>query len=252
MMSEMSMTVLLVFVLVAFVAGYVDAIAGGGGMLNLPTLLFFGVPAVSALAINKIAGVAGTSLAVLKYASKKQIDWQLVLWGIVPCFFASYLGGKFALGMSETLLNMLILFCIPIALWVVLKDNNTAEKNSKPATRNKIWLAVVPIGFYDGLLGPGTGSYMAIAVRKILHFDYVSATASIKPLNLVTNLGAVLVFLMADKILWQIALPMAVSSALGGWVGGRFAIANGAVFIRKLLVLVLVCMLILNLIKILY
>ena len=234
--------------LVAFLAGYIDAVAGSGGMLNLPALLFAGVPPVSALAVSKISAIAGTMLAVIKFTLSKRIHWRTVLIAALPCIIASYIGGKVALNISATVLAWAILICIPIALIMVLRDkvdNHEAEITNTP----KILMAITPIGFYDGILGPGTGTYMTIAVRKILKFDLLKATATIKPLNLLSNIGAAIAFILAGKVIWSIAIPMLIASSAGGWLGSHSAIKGGEVFIRKLLITVLTIMLVANLYK---
>jgi len=234
---------------IAFLAGYIDAVAGGGGMLNLPVLLFAGVPPVSALAVNKVTGVAGTTLAVAKYALGKQIQWKTVAYAAIPCLIASYIGGTLALKMPPTVLAWAILICIPIALVIVLQDKPIVSVNTPQDQPIKTILALSPMGFYDGILGPGTGTYMAIAVRKLLKFDLLKATATIKPLNLLTNIGAALAFLFEGKVIWTIAIPMIIASSLGGWLGGHSAINGGDKFIRRLLIIVLVIMLTANVIK---
>ena len=232
--------------LVAFTAGYIDAVAGGGGMLNLPALLFAGVPPVSALAVNKVSGIAGTTLAVTKYALNKQIHWRTVFYAAIPCLIASYIGGRLALHASATLLAWAILVCIPIALVMVLTDKPSKTQQKPEVSALKAISAVAPIGFYDGILGPGTGTYMAIAIRRVLKFDFLLATATIKPLNLMTNIGAGFAFLMAGKVIWSIAIPMILASMMGGWLGGHSAIKGGEKFIKRLLVVVLVIMLMAN------
>jgi uncharacterized membrane protein YfcA len=239
---------LLILVAVAFLAGYVDAIAGGGGMVLIPALLFAGVPAVSAMAVNKIVAIAGTSLAVIKYALAKQVHWRLVLWSLLPCLLASFLGGKLALSLSEEVLVWMILLCIPVALYFVLTGRKAQSDNSDHKI-TKAGLILSPIGFYDGLLGPGTGTYMTIAMRRFLSMDYLRATATTKPLNLATNIGAAIAFLLAGKVIWALAVPMLLANAAGAWVGSHFAIKNGDSFIRKMLVIVLVVMLVANVIK---
>ena len=246
--QELSHYWLLLLVLVAFVAGYVDAIAGGGGMILIPALLFAGIPAVSAMAVNKIVAIAGTSLAVVKYALAKQVDWRLVYWSLLPCLIASFLGGKMALSLSDELLSWMILLCIPVALYFVLSTHKS--KSDNPDTKiTKAGFILSPIGFYDGLLGPGTGTYMTIAMRRFLSMDYLRATATTKPLNLATNIGAAVAFLLAGKVLWVLAVPMLIANAAGAWVGSHFAVKNGDVFIRKMLLIVLVVMLLANVIK---
>jgi len=206
---------------------------------------------VSALATNKIVGFTGTLLAVIKYALAKKINWQLVGFTAIPCLGASYWGSQVALTLSDQVLAWMILLCIPMALFFVTRKSRVSEVKEIIV---KPWLsiaAITPIGFYDGLLGPGTGSYMAIAIHKLLKFNFLDATASVKPLNLLTNLGAAMGFIFAGKVLWSVALPMAACSALGGWLGGRSAIAKGDAFIRQMLLILLVVMLLANLFKML-
>jgi len=248
---ELSNYWLIGLVFVAFSAGYIDAIAGGGGMLNLPALLFAGVPPVSALAVNKVSGIAGTTLAVTKYALNKQIHWRTVLYAAIPCLLASYLGGRIALHASASVLAWAIIICIPIALLIVLMDKPTEQSAKIESSPVKTIAAIAPIGFYDGILGPGTGTYMAIAIRKVLKFDLLLATATIKPLNLMTNIGAGVAFLMAGKVVWSIAIPMILASMAGGWLGGHSAIKGGDKFIRRLLIVVLAVMLLANIYKML-
>lgn len=221
-------------------------------MLNLPALLFAGVPPVSALAVNKVTGVAGTTFAVIKYATKKQIHWHTVFIAAIPCLIASYIGGKIALGVSATVLAWAIIVCIPIALFIVITDKPSANKEPPITHPLKTASTIAPIGFYDGILGPGTGTYMAIAVRKVLHFDYLSATATIKPLNLLTNIGAAVAFLLAGKVIWAVAIPMIIASAVGGWLGSHSAVKGGEVFIRRLLIAVLIIMLLANIYKMIF
>lgn len=236
---------------IAFLAGYIDAVAGGGGMLNLPALLFVGVPPVSALAVNKVTGIAGTTLAVIKYAVNKQIHWRTVFIAAIPCLVASYIGGRLALNASATVLAWAILICIPIALVIIVTDKLVLKTDKTKVDPFKTIATLAPIGFYDGILGPGTGTYMAIAVRKVLKFDFLLATATIKPLNLLTNIGAGIAFLLAGKVIWSIAIPMIIASAVGGWLGGRSAIKGGEKFIKQLLIVVLVTMLLANAYKML-
>jgi len=245
---EFSIYWIIALAFVGFCAGYIDAVAGGGGMLNLPALLFAGVPPVSALAVSKMSAIAGTVLAVIKYTLSKKVHWKTVLIAAIPCLVASYLGGKAALNISASVLAWAIIICIPIALFIVLRDSNDSDE-PEVVDVPKTLMAITPIGFYDGILGPGTGTYMTIAMRKILKFDLLKATATIKPLNLFSNIGAAIAFILAGKVIWSIAIPMLVASSAGGWLGSHSAIKGGEVFIRRLLITVLTIMLIANLYK---
>jgi uncharacterized membrane protein YfcA len=201
LLQEIGIIWLLALMLTAFVAGYIDAVAGSGGMLQLPALLFIGISPVSALAVNKIVGFTGTLLAVIKYTIEKKISWKIVLYAAIPCLIASYLGGQLAMTLNATVLEWMILLCIPIALFFIFRPSNK-EQSIPIDSPTKTIFSISPIGFYDGLLGPGTGSYMAIAINRFLKYDFLTATASVKPLNLLTNLGAANAFILSVKVIW--------------------------------------------------
>ena len=252
LLHDISVTWIIGLMIVAFAAGYIDAVAGGGGMLQLPALLFVGVPPVAALATNKIVGFTGTLLAVIKYSLEKKVYWKLVFYAAIPCLIASFFGSQVAMLLNPEVLTWMMLLCIPIALFFVLQKNQDYDKSKAVDSSCKTIAVIAPLGFYDGLLGPGTGSYMAIAINRFLKYDFLTATASVKPLNLLTNLGAAIAFLLAGKVIWMIALPMAGASAFGGWLGGKSAITGGEDFIRKVLISVLVFMLLANIAKMLW
>jgi len=248
-LEEITLSWYVIFILTGFIAGYIDAIAGGGGMIQVPVLLFSGIPAFSVLATNKIASLFGTLMASIKYALNKKMSFRIVFIAIIPCLLASYTGTSLVMYLSEDIIAWAILISIPLALIFLLKKSQKKEKKEKDLSAKKIILCTAPIGFYDGLLGPGTGTYMTIAMKKFLHIDYIIATASTKPLNLITNLGSAIAFLMAGKILWTIAIPMAVANAIGAYIGSHYAIKGGEEFIKKVLIFVLIFMLVANVLK---
>ena len=254
-LQDLSLNWYIILIIIAFVAGYVDAIAGGGGMIQAPMLLLSGLSPIVVLAINKFASMSGTITATLKYAKHKKIIWSIALVAIIPCIIASYIGSNIIMFIDENIINWLILLSIPIAMIMLLKkrkNNDTNNDTKKSITKNIIIKATAPIGFYDGLLGPGTGTYLAISMNRYLGIDFLSATATSKVLNLGTNFGATVAFIIADKILWSVALPMAISSVFGGYIGSHYAIKGGEGFIKKFIVVMLVFMLVANIIKILF
>lgn len=242
---------LIVFIIIAFIAGYIDAIAGGGGMLQIPVLLLGGLPPITALATNKFVSMVGTSFVVIKYALHRLIIWRYILAAIIPCGVASIVGSQLAIITPDWALEITILISIAVALLVsiytrpVNQDSEQERKESRHA--NLSWLT--GIALYDGFAGPGTGSFMALANNRTLGYNLMVSTAIAKPINLVTNISATFVFVYFDMVVWSVAIPMLLANALGGWVGGHFAISNGAVFIRKVLIGVLTMMLSLHLWK---
>lgn len=249
-LQEITTLWIIVFMITGFVAGYIDSIAGGGGMIQVPVLLYSGIPPIFVLATNKIASLFGTLMATIKYFLSKKISFRIVAIGLIPCLLASYIGSKLVMYIPDYVIKWAILIAIPIALFFLLKKSKSiAEENTKLTNKNII-LATAPIGFYDGILGPGTGTYLTISMKKFLHLDYIVATASTKPLNLATNVGSAIAFMMAGKVLWMIAIPMAIANMLGSYIGSHFAIKGGEVFIKRVLIFVLIFMLIANIIKI--
>jgi len=245
-LEDITTSWIIIFIVTGFIAGYIDSIAGGGGMIQVPVLLFSGIPPIFVLASNKVASLFGTLMATIKYAASKKISWKVVSYAIIPCLVLSYIGSKLVMYVPDYIIQWAILLSIPIALIFLLKKSKEIKEENTKLSKKTIILSTAPVGFYDGLLGPGTGTYMTISMKKFLHLDYIIATASTKPLNLATNVGSAIAFLMAGKVIWFIALPMAVANVLGSYVGSHYAIKGGEKFIKKVLIYVLVFMLIAN------
>jgi len=248
--QELSVNWYIILILTAFVAGYIDAIAGGGGMIQAPMLLLSGLSPIVVLAVNKLASMAGTITATYKYARHKKIVWGIALVGVVPCIIASFIGSNIIMFVNEEIINWLILLSIPVAMIMLLKKRKN-HKETIQITKKRTILSTTPIGFYDGLLGPGTGTYMAISMNRYLGINFLHSTATAKVLNLGTNFGAVVAFIIAGKVLWSVALPMAGASIMGGYIGSHYAIKGGEEFIKKFIVVMLVLMLSANVIKLL-
>ncbi len=249
-LQEITTLWIIIFMITGFIAGYIDSIAGGGGMIQVPVLLYSGIPPVFVLATNKMASLFGTLMATIKYFLSKKISLKVVGVAIIPCLLASYVGSKFVMYIPDYVIKWAILIAIPIALIFLLKKSKDISEEKTKLTNKNIILATAPIGFYDGILGPGTGTYMTISMKKFLHLDYIISTASTKPLNLATNVGSAIAFVMAGKVLWMIAIPMAISNMLGSYIGSHYAIKGGESFIKKVLIFVLIFMLVANIIKI--
>ena len=252
MVTDIPISWILIFVFVGFIAGYIDSIAGGGGMIQVPVLLYSGIPPILVLATNKMAGMFGALMATIKYAKSKKVAWRVVLIAIIPCLLASYIGSKLVMYLPKSIIQWAILISIAIAMFALLKKSKNIKEENNKLTKTNIVLSTAPIGFYDGLLGPGTGTYLTISIKKFLGLDFLVSTASTKPLNFATNLGSVVAFFFAGKILWIVAIPMALANITGAYVGSHYAIKGGEQFIKKVLVVVLIIMLLANIIKALF
>ncbi|WP_428025830.1 sulfite exporter TauE/SafE family protein [Arcobacter sp.] len=238
------------FVIAGFFAGYIDSIAGGGGMIQVPVLLLSGLSPIHVLASNKMASLVGVLMATVKYALSKKISWKVVSIAIIPCLVASYIGSRLVMFVSDEIIKWAIIIAIPIALVFLLKKSKKIVEEKTEVNKKNIVLATAPIGFYDGLLGPGTGTYMTISMKKFLHLDYLVSTASTKPLNFATNVGSAIAFVAAGKVLWGVAIVLGLANIAGSYVGSHYAIKGGEEFIKKVLIFVLVFMLVANIIKI--
>jgi len=238
------------FVIAGFLAGYIDSIAGGGGMVQVPVLLLSGLSPIHVLASNKMAGLVGVLMATIKYALSKKISWKVVSIAIIPCLVASYIGSRLIMFVSDEIITWAIILAIPVAMVFLFKKSKKIVEEKIKLNNKNIILATAPIGFYDGLLGPGTGTYMTISMKKFLHLDYLVSTASTKPLNFATNVGSAIAFIFAGKVLWGVAIVLGLANIAGSYVGSHYAIKGGEEFIKKVLVFVLVFMLVGNIIKI--
>ncbi|WP_320033734.1 TSUP family transporter [Halarcobacter sp.] len=243
---------IIIFILTGFIAGYIDSIAGGGGMIQVPVLLYSGIPPVFVLAANKSAGMFGALMATIKYAASKKVNWKVVSIAIIPCLLASYLGSSLVMYLPQELIHWAILLSIAIAMISLFKKSKTIKEENIKLTKKSIILSTAPIGFYDGILGPGTGTYLTISMKKFLNLDFLVSTASTKPLNFATNFGSVVAFFFAGKILWLVAIPMGIANICGSYVGSHYAIKGGEAFIKKVLITVLVAMLFANIYKMIF
>lgn len=239
-MDPLSPELLGLLVLIAGVAGCIDAIAGGGGLLTLPALLWIGLPPVEALATNKLQGSFGTASATLRFLRHGAIDLRALGPAAVLTFagaaFGSWLVGRIDPGSLARLLPaLLVAFALYFLLSPRVGDLPSRRRLGLPAFGV---LAGAGIGFYDGVFGPGTGSFFALAFVALLGHDLRQATAGSKLLNFASNLAALLVFALGGHVAWTIGLVMAVGQSLGAWLGAHLVIRQGARLVRPLLVTV--------------
>lgn len=224
----------------AFMAGFVDAVVGGGGLIQLPTLLilFPHIAIATLFGTNKMASIAGTSAAGVQYARQIAIPWVIVVPGAIAAGIFSFWGARMVQFLQPSLLRPLILvLLIGVALYTYLKKDFGTAQLSKVAVQYRMLATALVgslMGFYDGFFGPGTGSFLIFAFVEVLGFDFLTASASAKILNWATNFTALLAFVSADHVLYALAMPMAVCNIAGSLLGTRLAILKGNAFIRVL------------------
>lgn len=226
---------------VAFAAGLVDAIAGGGGLLTIPALLLAGMPPLTALGTNKLQALFGSGSACLHYARAGQLDWRLWWPYAIVSGFAATVGAGLAGLMSPVVLATLLPFLlVAVALWFAFwKAPPTVDIESPRIGRRAFGASAVPaIGFYDGLFGPGTGSFFVLAFTTLRGQNLLRATAHTKLMNFASNIGGFVGFLALGAIDWRVGIAMGVAQFLGARLGAALAIRNGAWLIRPLLILI--------------
>jgi uncharacterized protein len=237
---------LLLLCAAAFCAGFVDAIVGGGGLIQTPAALVIlpGLPVVNVIGSLKIPAFSGTGIATAQYLRKVAVQWKLVGVICILAFCASFCGSQLLTIVPNSFMKPVLLVVLSIvAVYTYSKKSFGQHSEITLSPKKEIALAAVCavlIGFYDGFIGPGTGSFLVLAFVGVLGFDFLKASAHAKLVNLSTNLGSIFLFLLKGKIIWAIALPMAGSNALGGFVGARLAIARGNSFIRVFFLIVVV------------
>ena len=226
--------------LTSFAAGLIDSIVGGGGLIQIP-VLFMMLPTLAPAFIfgtNKLAMMAGTAVALMRFLSKVQLPWAAALPAALIAALGAYLGARTVSVINPVVLKPLILVLLVLVAIYTYRHKNFGQakaNNRSKAQKAIIGLAIgLVIGFYDGFFGPGTGSFLIFAFVSLLGFEFLVASASAKLVNVFTNLTPVIYFASNNQILFDLALPMAACNVLGSLVGTHLAFAKGNTFIRKL------------------
>jgi uncharacterized membrane protein YfcA len=232
------MTLILLLCCSTLLASFIDAVVGGGGLIQIPAMLILlpGAPVATILGTNKFASCAGTTIAVQRYARHVAIEWSTVLPAAVTAFIFSFLGSRTVTLLSTALMRPVVLtLLILVAIYVFFVKDLGLIHQPKHAPRKAIWLGILigaGLGFYDGFFGPGTGSFLIFLFVGVFGFDFLSASASAKVINWATNIASVIYFGWSGHIIYQYAVPMALCSVLGATIGARLAIAKGSRFVR--------------------
>lgn len=244
--ASYSIELLSLLFLVAVVAGLLDTLAGGGGLIALPALILSGVPPLAALGTNKLQGSMGTATATYMMIKHKRITLAQIKYLMLSAF----IGAMFGTIVIQFINTELLSFVIPVVLLIIAvyflfspmpTESHAESKISEKNYRN----IVVPfIGFYDGMFGPGTGSFFSASGVYCRGHGLIKATAIAKPLNFSTNIASLMVFLLAGKIVWVIGLLMVLGQAIGAWLGSHFLYRINPTYLRGIVVLMCTGMLI--------
>jgi uncharacterized membrane protein YfcA len=243
-MIDLTIQTIALLAVAAFVAGFIDSIAGGGGLVTVPALLLAGLSPVDSLGTNKLQGLFGSGSATLAYAAKGQVDPRKQSRPALFAFAGGALGALAATVVPADILRAALpVVLIAIALYFALKPNMNDVDRAERMTPLLFSMTLVPlVGLYDGLFGPGAGSFYMLAFVTLAGYGVLKATAHTKLLNFASNIGGFVVFAAAGVIYWKIGLMMGVCQFLGARVGALLAVRIGARLIKPLLVVVCVAL----------
>lgn len=230
----------------AFLAGLVDAVVGGGGLIQIPAL-FAAVPELSPATVfgtNKMSSICGTLSATARYVRQVQVPWKLALLAATTAFVFAFFGAMSVALLPKAWARPLVLILLVlVALYTFVRKDFGANDQGLVHGRGYLWGALVlgaGIGFYDGFFGPGTGSFLLFLFVRFFGLDFLRATSAAKIVNLSTNAAALLYFAPAGHVLWGLALGMAVANVGGAQLGSRLALRHGSGFVRQLFLLIVV------------
>lgn len=228
-----------------FLAGFIDAIAGGGGIITIPAYLLAGLPAHIAIGTNKTVAGIGTLASVTKYIKSGAVIAHVAIAASVGSIIGAAIGSNLGLHLSEQVLKTILLVALPcVAVFLSLNRGfGQDEAKMKPYSKNKRMLLSLAIGLgigcYDGLIGPGTGTFLIIAFTAVLGTDLLTSSACGRVTNLASNLTSMVIYVAAGKLDVFITVPAAVCYALGGYAGSSYALKGGSKNVRKIMFVVL-------------
>lgn len=246
---RMSASSFLIVCPMLFLAGFVDSIAGGGGLISLPAYLLAGLPVHMAIGTNKFSSAFGTTLSTVRFIRQRLVIARFAIPSVFFGFSGSVIGAKLSLLVSETVLKSLLLVVLPIAAFCVLnrrifRPNESDNIKYDFKTFFVVMLSAFLVGIYDGLYGPGTGTFLIIAFSVFAKFSIKRANAHTKVINLSTNIAALVVFLLNGQVLIPLGIAAAVSNMLGNYAGSGLVMTKGVKIVKPLIIFVLTLLLI--------
>lgn len=240
---ELTLQSFLIVCPLVFLASFIDAIAGGGGLISLPAYLLAGVPVHNAIATNKLSSASGTVISTVRLCKNRFVDWGLALPCISMAIVGSYIGANIALIASDKILKAMLIPVLPIVAFYVLKKKDTDENEDISISRKKQWILCavcsLVVGCYDGFYGPGTGTFLLLCYTGFAKMKISTASGNMKLANLSSNISAVVVFLLEGKVIIPLGLAAALFSIAGHYFGSGMVMKNGSRIVRPVILLVL-------------
>ena len=250
MFQDLTLTTALFLLAASFFAGFIDSIAGGGGLIQLPALLI-GLPkseTAEVLGTNKLSAVFGTTTAAALYRKQIKPDPKILIAMGLPAFLGSAGGAVLASKIpTSSMRPMVLVLLIIVAVYTWFKPDLGKFENLRHLPKRRVQIAAIAgvvIGFYDGIFGPGTGSFLMLILVASLGYAFITASAIAKVVNVATNVGAITVFGINGAVLWQIGIILGLANITGAVIGARLAIKGGSTLVRKVFLLVTVALIV--------
>ncbi|HLP94817.1 MAG TPA: sulfite exporter TauE/SafE family protein [Saprospiraceae bacterium] len=228
----------------AFLAGFIDSIVGGGGLVQIPAffVLYPQLSVPNVISTNRLASAVGTSVAALNYARSVKIPWKTVLYAGITASSCSYLGATVQSWLpSEVLKPIILVLIILIAAYTYRKKDLGQHEHFKvPPEKLHWWAAGIGgvLGFYNGMVGPGTGSMLVFGFVSVIGYSFLTSSAISKIVNVIADVSSLVFFLLNKQVLFHLAMPMMVCNVAGSYLGSRMAVLRGNAFIRKVFLVV--------------
>ena len=243
---SMETYIIIILCIAAFFAGFVDAVVGGGGLIQTPVglILLPNESVATVVGTLKVPAFSGTFMAARQYMQQVTLRLKLLIPMAIVAFSASCMGSWLLTRVHNAFMKPVLLIVLIGIAWYTWVKKDFGQHSAPSLSPSKMQiiglLLALIVGFYDGFIGPGTGSFLVLGCIVLLGFDFLHASAHAKVVNLATNLGSILLFIAKGKIIWSIAIPMAFANALGGWIGAKTAVARGNRFIRRVFMIMVV------------
>jgi uncharacterized membrane protein YfcA len=225
----------------AFAGGFIDSVAGGGGLITIPALLAAGVPPHAVLGTNKLQSMCGTACALANFHRHAKVLWRIAAAGIPFALAGSVIGARLALALPQAALAKVLVVILPPAAIMIFASRSLLHPVGIHAARGaRLWIPTVvacfAVGAYDGFFGPGTGTFLIVALVLASRIPLINATATAKTFNLASNAGALATFVVSGNVDYAIALAMAAANVAGNYLGSRSAVRRGDEFVRRFLI----------------
>lgn len=245
-------TTFLIVCPLVFLAGFVDAIGGGGGLISLPAYMIAGVPIHSAVGTNKFSSASGTIVSTVRFCKNGYVDYYLAIPGIISALVGAQIGARIALYVDDGIFKIVLLVLLPlVAAYVLFRKNLEPDQTNKPGKRKQLMIVIIAtliIGCYDGFYGPGTGTFLILVYTALAKMDVLTSAGNTKLANLTSNISSLVVFLLNGVVILPLGIAAAGFSIAGHYIGAGVAMKNGSRFVR----VVILCVIALLFAKVIY